>query len=211
MKFDFKTEEINYIKILYRDFDGNIERIRAAFKSMNDNEILACSKTNIVSDIITPQDVMLNIICDNGLYYAETILKFVEKDDPYMFFALKTPSNFDFSQKREFFRILVNLKCICNSRFDSKINNIELKTVNLSANGICICSPKLFDFKNITDLDLFINNKKIETKVNYIRNGKFNEGYEISFSFAKISEHDRDFISQFCIQKQLEQRRNNLR
>ena len=40
MKFDFKTEEINYIKLLYKDSNGNLERVRAAFKSVNDKEIL---------------------------------------------------------------------------------------------------------------------------------------------------------------------------
>lgn len=211
MKFDFKMEEINYIKIVCKDLYGNLERIRAAFKSMNDGEILACTKSNTVLNIETPQNVMLNIICDNGLYYAETILKSVENDDPYVFFTLKTPDNLEFSQKREFFRVLASLKCICNSNMDNRINNIELKTFDLSANGICIISPSFFEFKNITDLEVFINDRKVETKVRYIRSENFNEGYKISFSFAKISEHDRDFISQFCIKKQLEQRRNNLR
>ena len=65
---------------------------------------------------------------------------------------------------------------------DNRINNIELKTVDLSANGICIISPSFFEFKNITDLEIFINDRKVETKVRYIRSENFNEGYKISFS-----------------------------
>jgi c-di-GMP-binding flagellar brake protein YcgR len=37
------------------------------------------------------------------------------------------------------------------------------------------------------------------------------EKRSISFSYVNISELDRDFISQICIKKQLEQQRNRIR
>ena len=36
------------------------------------------------------------------------------------------------------------------------------------------------------------------------------DGYKISFMFKEISENNRDFISQVCIKKQLEEKRNSI-
>lgn len=211
MKLNFKTEEINYIKLLYKDSNGNLERVRAAFKSMNDKEILACAKSDKEINVALPISVMLNIICNDGLYYAETTLKSVENDDPYRFFVLETPKNIDFSQKREYFRILTNLKCNYKLNTNNLTKEFETNTIDISANGVCIFIPKYLDFQNISNISIYIKNKKIETNVRYIRAENINDGYKVSFTFTKISEQDRDIISQFCFQKQLEQKRNNLR
>ena len=64
--------------------------------------------------------------------------------------------------------------------------------------------------QKIAELCIIIDKKNIPAKVRYIRTDDRSE-LKASYAYVKISESDRDFISQICIQKQLELRRRSLR
>lgn len=211
MKFSFKLEEIKYVKLAYRDCEGFIENTRAAIKEINEKEILACAKFADGLDLDLPQEIDFSVICNDGLYKTKTILKSIEKDEPYVFFTLETPVGIEYQQNREFFRVPVKYKCVYKTNINNETKELSVITYDISANGVSIELPNHIISENLSELTINIDGIQIATKVKYIRSEKINEGYKISFAFVGISESDRDYISQVCIKKQLEQRRKSLK
>ncbi len=210
MKFSFKLEEIKYVKLAYKDSEGFVEKTKAAMKDINEKEILVCTKFDDDLDVETPQEIDFSVICIDGLYKTKTILKSVEKDEPYIFFILETPAGMEYQQNREFFRVPVSYDCRYVIELNNEIKEFYCTTADISANGISIILPNHVISENLSDLTVNIDGIRIATKVKYVRSEKTNDGYRISFSFARISELDRDYISQVCLKKQLEQKRNSL-
>ena len=211
MKFNFRLEDIKYVKILYRDANENPATIKAALKRINEREIFACAKFNENIDIKTPQDVSLSIICHDGLYRTKTKLKSVENEPPYALFFLETPQGIEYQQNREYFRIPVNYKCIYKIEENDEKKEFRANVVDISANGISIELPTHSISEGASEIEIGINSKIVLAKIRYVRSEKTNNGYKISFAYTKISEQDRDLISQVCLQKQLEQRRNAIK
>lgn len=211
MKFSFKLEEIKYVKIAYRDSEGFIENIKAAIKEINEREIIACAKFNEGLDIEVPQEVDFSVICNDGIYKTKTILKSAENDEPYVFFILETPIGIEYQQNREYFRVPVKYSCIYKVKDGSKTQEYQTETADISANGISIILPNHIISENLAEITVNIDGIQILTKARYIRSEKIDSGYRLSFSFVSISELDRDYISQVCIKKQLEQRRNSIK
>ena len=177
---------------------------------MDEREIIACSRYESVLDVDYPQDVTLSIVCNDGLYRTKTRLKSFEADEPYTFFYLETPQNIEYQQNREYFRVPMAYRCTYSIVLNREPIKIEAKTVDISANGVSIIAPQLIVLDRDIDLALDINGKIINTKSKFVRSEKLDNGYKISFMYKKITENDRDIISQACIKKQLEQKRNRL-
>lgn len=206
MKFKFDLEDIKYIKILYKDTDDNPATIKAAIKRIDEKEIFACSKFEEGLYIETPQEITLSIICGDGLYRTKTKLKSIENDEPYTFFALESPLGLEYQQNREYFRVSAQFPCI----YTVGSQEFKTQTCDISANGVSIVLPAHLITENDSMLALTFDGITIETQVRYVRSEKIEDGYKLSFTFTKISELDRDFISQVCIKKQLEQKRNSI-
>ena len=211
MKFAFNIEDIKYAKILYRNKDASYSNTRVGIKRFDEREILACSKFEDGLDINVPQEVSLSIICNDGIYKTKTTLKNVSNEEPYAFFTLATPLGIEYEQNREYFRVNAQYKCKYKLVNDDAVEEYEAYTVDISANGISIVLPQHKISENSAGLIIDINNRIIETKVRYVRSERINNGYKISFTYTKISENDRDYISQTCIQKQIEARRSSLK
>ena len=210
MKFDFTQEEIHYVKIIYRNSDGKAASVKASVRSISENNITACAKSSDGLYIKTPQDIVLGIICKEGLYSSDTTLKSVYNDKPYTFFNITKPQDFEFHQNREFFRVNLNLECIYSYESENKFINIKTKTVDISANGVTILLASMGATTGALYLNIEANGRKIKTKVKYIRSEKTDSGYRVSLRYDDISEHDRDYISQICLQKQLSDKRKML-
>lgn len=208
MKFKFDLEEIKYAKIEYKGDDGILYVKKLVIKTISNREILACARFEGGLNISTPQNVTISFVCNDGLYRTKTNLKTVEKDEPYNFFILETPENIEFEQNREYFR--VNAKYKCKYKIDDE-HEYNAETIDLSANGVCLALPADVSTRNIADIMLIFDNRFIPIKARFIRSEKNNDIYQTSFAYIKIAEQDRDFISQVCIKKQLEQRRNQLK
>lgn len=210
MKFSFNLDDIKYIKIAYKDNNGFFHSVKAGIKNINDREMTICSKFEDGLDIETPQDIILNIVCKDGLYKTKTTLKSIENDLPYTFLFLNTPQGFEYQQNREYFRVPIDINCVYSVRQNNDFIRINAKTINLSANGICISATKLLTTEQDAYVSLPTEQKTIDIRVKYIRSEATKDGYLLSFSFVNIPESDRDIISQICIKKQLEQRRTSL-
>jgi c-di-GMP-binding flagellar brake protein YcgR len=210
MGFNLNLENILYMKIMYKDASGNFCPIKSAIKSINEKEMLICSKYIANLEIEVPQEIMLSIICNDGLYKTKAQLRRLENEEPYAFWFVQTPQGLEYQQNREYFRIIADYECIYSLKNGDNLKEIFTKTINISANGVSIFSEEYAVSTQDAVLLININGRKIQTKVKFIRSEKIDDCYKLSFKFTDMNENDRDFISQTCIKKQLEDRRNAL-
>ncbi len=211
MILNMNPEDIKYVKILYQDSRERACSVRAAIRSITKTEMMCCAKFEDGLHIKTPQDITLSIVCTDGLYRTKTTLRKVENDEPYTFFFVIPPASLEYQQNREYFRVELALDCIFSYRLNGEIINIQTQTADISASGVSLTLPQREIGNEIAWLSITANNRQVKTKVKYIRDEKTESGYKMSFRFTEISESDRDFISQICIKKQLEDRRKNLK
>ena len=210
MKFNLNTENINYVKINYKDRNDFAHCIKAAVRFINEIELLVCAKVEEDLNISTPQEVSLGIACENGLYKAKTTLKRIEKEPPYLLFSMQKPEDMEYQQKREYFRVKVQENA--NIIYDENAQKIKISalTYDISANGVRIELEKDVSFPEQVRLILSLPQKTIDVKALYIRSDKEDQIIKASFQFLDISQTDLDYISQMCLRKQLEDRRKNL-
>lgn len=208
MRFNLDLKDIKYVKLLYNDEFGDVVTIKAALKNITEREVTVCSKFEDGCNIIYPQTVILSIVCNDGLYKTKARLKNVENDEPYSFFYLETPDGVEYQQNREYFRIRENCPCTYTVDNDGDEVVLEGETYDLSANGISIIINSLIVSETPAKLMISMPDKKITTKINYVRSEKLDKGYKVSFSYLGMSNPDRDYISQVCIKKQLEEKRS---
>lgn len=210
MKFDFDTKNINYIKISYINAENNISVHKAILKEDNENTILICIKSNEKLNITSLQEIKLSIVCNDGLYQADSKVISIEEDIPYNFIRLQKPEDVEYSQNREYFRVKAKYPCIYKVKQENVNKDFETHTIDISANGVSVYMPIFIMAEPSSSLELNIEERKLRIKAHYVRIEKWDNGYKISFSYTNISESDRDFISQICLKKQLEQKRNSL-
>ena len=206
MKFNINIESVNYIKIIYQDNNGFAHCIKAAVNNIKENEIVASTKYDGDLYVKTPQEIELSIACDNGLYKAKTILKSVEGDKSYMYYRIVPPVEIDYQQKREFFRVKISEDVVIT--YEDK--KVACETFDISANGIRVVLDEKISFPEEVCLTLYLPSKNVEVGAKYIRTDDEDKILKASFSFVELKESDRDYISQLCLQKQLEMRRKSL-
>ena len=209
MKFNLNTENINYVKITYKDNNDFAHCIKAAIRLITEHELLACIKVDELPDINVPQEVSLGIACENGLYKTKTILKKIEEDDAYMLLSIQRPDEVEYQQKREYFR--VKIKENVSILYTLNEQNITYSgiTYDISAKGVRIELDKVTDFPEEVKLVLYLPQKTINVQAKYIRSDEDDKILKASFQFVNIAQSDLDYVSQVCFRKQLEERRKN--
>ena len=209
MKFNLNTENINYVKITYKDNNDFAHCIKAAIRLITEHELLACIKVDELPDIKVPQEVSLGIACENGLYKTKTILKKIEEDDAYMLLSIQRPDEVEYQQKREYFR--VKIKENVSILYTLNEQNITYSgiTYDISAKGVRIELDKVTDFPEEVKLVLYLPQKTINVQAKYIRSDEDDKILKASFQFVNIAQSDLDYVSQLCFRKQLEERRKN--
>ncbi len=210
MNFNLKTTDINYIKIIYKDNNGFLHMTKSAVKRIDTKEIFASAKFEEDWFIKTPQDVDVSFVCENGLYKAKTELKYTDKDEEFMNFALKIPDDVEYRQSREYFRVRLKEKVLLTFEENSTVRTLECETHDISANGLCVILPFVIDFPEEVNLIIKLEKKDISVKAKFIRRDNEDNQLKASFNFEDLKERDMDYISQICIQKQIENRRNLL-
>lgn len=215
MKFALDINNVNYIKIVYKDIYGISHCSKAMVKQIGEKEIIACSRAEIIPKIDTPQDINLSFACDDGLYKATTILKYTSNlydDESYIYFRIKTPEEIEYHQDREYFRVRAGIKVIIyyNQSDMEQINSLECYAYDISANGIRVWFMEPADISQNVKLEMLFDGRKIYTNAFCVRTDFENKISMLSFKFDRIKEQDVDFISQFCIKKQLEIKRSQL-
>ena len=208
MKFNLSIENIKYVKILYANAEGNPVSVKAAIKKIDEQEITTCLRYEEKFTIKTPQQITLSIVCSEGLYRTQTTLKSCSVEEPYIFLFLETPSSLEYQQNREYFRIPAEYDCMYYVKSDGQTESYTTKTLDISANGVSILLPNHIFSESESEIEMMVEERLICTKIRYIRSEKYENGYKLSFVYSDISNRDRDYISQVCIKKQLEEKRN---
>ena len=169
MQFNLSLENIKYTKIVYKDREENTRFIKAAIRSMNENELFACAKFEDGLDIQTPQEVSVSFICENGLYRTNTILKSFQNEEPYVFLFLQVPQGIEYQQNREYFRVKMNENVELNILFDK--NNVTAKARYVRTDNDDNILKASFYFTKISDNDVdFIAKKCIQIQLSNRRN-----------------------------------------
>lgn len=210
MKFNLNLDSINYIKIVYSDRNGSPHCVKAAIKRMGEKEIFACAKFEGRLNIKTPQDVILSFICENGLYRTGTVLKFIQYEEPYIFFTLKTPDGIEYQQTREYFRVRLEENVILSYSKHNEVMRIACKSYDLSANGIKLQFDTPIQIPKDVQISINFEKRNVKTRARLIRIDEDDKVFKASFKFINLQEQDMDYISQICIQKQLEYKRARL-
>lgn len=206
MKFNLDLDNINYLKIIYKNADDTTACTKAAIKRIGEREIFACAKFEDDLEINTPQDVSLSFVCVNGLYRTNTTLKFIENDLPYVFFTLKTPEGLEYQQNREYFRIKMEENAILS--YENTV--VSCKTYDISASGVRLSIPEPLGKIDEVIIDLLFEPKNVRAKAKFIREENEDGILKAAFKFIDLPESSIDIISQKCIQKQLEYKRHNV-
>lgn len=206
MKFNLGLDNINYLKIIYKNTDNTTACTKAAIKRIGEKEIFACAKFEEGLYLNTPQEVSLSFVCINGLYRTNTTLKFIENEPPYIFFTLKTPEGFEYQQNREYFRIKMEENAILS--YENTV--LPCKTYDISASGVRLIIPENIENIDEVNIDLLFEPQNVRTKAKFIREDNEDGILKASFKFIDLPESSVDIISQKCIQKQLEYKRHNV-
>ncbi len=208
MKFNLSIDKIKYVKILLANLEGNPLSVKAAIKRMDEREIVVCLKFEKDFDINVPQQITLSMVCEDGLYRTQTKLKSYSCEAPYIFLVLETPSGIEYQQNREYFRIPALYNCVYYVNNNGQPATFNAMTSDISANGVSIILPVHVFSEEDAEIEMMVKEKLVSAKIRYIRSEKLEDGYKLSFVYSEISDRDRDYISQICIQKQLEDKRN---
>lgn len=205
MKFDLDIDKIEYLKILLKK-DNNYFLQKAMINTITDTELVASFSVTEKFNIEYPQNVRLSIVAVNGMYYADTILKAARKEISSYLIFLQKPKEIEYRQKRDFFRI--NSKETAILKFNGKI--IDCFTENVSASGVCLRLSSQIEIPDEVYLELYFKDIRICTKAKLIRVERCNVREVLAaFTFVNMSTQDEDLISKFCIQKQLELKRQD--
>lgn len=210
MEFNLNLENINYIKISCKDKNEKPWVIKAAIKRLDTREIYTCVKFEDSIHLKTPQDVNISLACNDGLYVAKTVLKYIQIESPYMYMALVVPAKIEHRQMREYFRVKLSKKASISYNLNNRIMQQTCDIYDISANGISLISTN--DLSNVGNIivNLSTGEKSVSVEAKYKRFDTEDELLKTSFQFVNISENDRDFISQICIKQQLENKRNSV-
>ena len=210
MGFDFNKAVINYIQVSYKLSDTTLCTYKAGLHSFDEKTLIVAIKTDEDIKLSKSQELIIDIVCTDGLYKGSTILKYFKRERQYIYLFLTKPLDLRLYQNREYFRVAAQLDCICLIKENGRFNQYSAETLDISANGVCILLNKWISSNDTVTLVLNINNKKLNITANLVRIENFKEKYKASFMYSQILEQDRDSIAQFCIQKQLQDRRNQL-
>ena len=89
-------------------------------------------------------------------------------------------------------------------------NIIPCKTHDLSASGVRLVLAEKIDIPENVVIDMLFKPKSVKAKAKFIRYDDEDDVLKASFKFIGLPESEVDIISQICIQKQLEYKRNSL-
>lgn len=207
-----KYEEFKNFEIVFKGYDDEIHKVRGKVHAIESSNITvyASTKTNKFVDIPEGSRVNVYVYTENGIYYSNSKVLFVEKDFDHMIYTLTYPVNSKHSQRREFFRadmtIPVTVK-IVKDILTGISETWNVRSRDVCGNGVSFVSEK--EIKNYEEIFLTLEfpDKIIETsaKLVYTRpkevRGK--TYYINALTFTSISPRNIDFIVKKCFLYQL--------
>lgn len=150
------------------------------------------------------EDVSVNIYAEDGIYNAKSRILSSNYLNETTFYMLSFPSNIKHSQRREYLRADINTDFVLKISSNGKeVNRIEAKTKNICAKGLAFVSDRQMGAFTNLDVELFLQNKKIETEAELVYSMPVRVDNTFKFvtavTFTTISKEDMDFITAECI------------
>ena len=215
MKFNLKSDEIDYVKILYKDNYGFSRIAKAFIKNISEYDIYACIKKDDFEKIPSPQEISAGFACKDGLYKSKTTLKYTKYEEPYLYFSIQTPDEVDYQQNREYFRVNIDKEVTIYYETEDGEAVINCTTYDISANGVRVMLEKETKFPQEVFVEIKLDKKTVRTKAKYVRTeieeGQIKAAFIFSaFSFLNLEQADLDYISRVCLQKQIADKRNSM-
>ena len=210
MEFNITTGDINYVKLVYNDKEDNPHSLKTDVKMMSDRIVVLCAKYEDSLNIPIPQEVSLNIVCENGLYSTSTTLQLLDKQPPYVFFTVRTPQGLSFRQNREYFRVRMDCDVILSYKYKNDTYRLNAKLYDISASGVKIALPERINAPQDASLEIYFAERTIKLNAEFLRFDNEDNILKAAFKYIDIPDEAVNFISQKCIKKQLEDRRHLL-
>ena len=207
-----KYEEFKNFEIVFKGHDGEIHKVKGKVHAIESSNITvyASIKNNKFVDIQEGSRVNVYVYTENGIYYSNAKVLFVEKDNTQMIYTLTYPINSKHLQRREFFRADMTLPVTVKIVKDILTGISEtwhVRSRDVCGNGVSFVSDKEIKTYEGIFLTLEFPDKVIETaaKLVYTREKEVRgKTYYINaLTFTSISPRNIDFIVKKCFLYQL--------
>jgi c-di-GMP-binding flagellar brake protein YcgR len=175
------------------------------FKNSNKGRVLGVDSEGFRMELkYEPKGLIKNHICDfysltdNGYLYFESYIKDLEQN----VISIANPVKHRFLQRRKFTRI----KFVENLELVYDDNVYKVRTLDLSAGGMKLCSENSIDIDKEYRVSIALGNEQVvNCKYQLIRMEKGDNGlYTISGRFTNLSNVDKMTLIQYCMKKDME-------
>lgn len=203
----------NIIIHISKDNDGNMSeafssQIATHFKD-NKALILAPISKGVLFKIKVGWFINISFLINNNLYHLECKIIGIKKDKSLNFLEIKSVSQLLKIQRRDYFRLKVELPIILNIKRRGEVVN-EV-TIDISGGGLNFNYIKPLEEFELIECKLKLPKQDISFLSKVVRCKEFkNEHstiYNIGVKFEKIREVDRDRIIKFIHFEQLKMRK----
>ena len=202
MRLSFNLENINYLEITCV-VGGKVQLLKLAVREKREFDFHAIVPSLGNVRIETPQEVLLKFVCKDGVYKTNTKLKEVIEEGGNTCFVIENPKTLDYQQNREYFRILAEYECVYTVDTEDGIESLEAVTYDISAGGVSIIVDRSLFSTDESSILIMIPERHIRSHLKFVRCEAYENSYKISFEFTDLSKTDFDFLSEMCVDAQL--------
>ncbi|MDY0291788.1 MAG: PilZ domain-containing protein [Desulfuromonadaceae bacterium] len=115
--------------------------------------------------------------------------------------------NFLFAQQREYFRVNVRVRVLCQPLRPGSANKpepVEVESINISGSGVLLSCAQPLDMDQLCDLTFYLPAhmpQKCTARVVRLHK-KLRGGYEVALHYFSIEPEMRDVLISFCLAEQ---------
>jgi len=213
--YDF-IKELAPFELEYIDCDDNYHCLNTYIKSVNEDYILISppQKNNQSHNLPDGQEINIIFKTEKGTYSA--VSNIINKQlESISGLRISFPYNSEFTERREFIRVPLNLKVEVIKFPDNTYLNAEtfnILTRNISGSGLCYISDSPLDNYYDAHCKIHLDYEKEPVYVKcdhiYSRKIKINneKAYLTALSFVDISEEDVAKLVKTCFRYQIDHR-----
>lgn len=213
--YDF-IKELAPFELEYIDSDDNYHCLNTYIKRVNEDHILISppQKNNLAHNLPDGQEINIIFKTENGTLSA--VSNVINKQlDSMSGLRISFPCNSQFTERREFIRVPLNLKVEIMKFLDNTYQNAEtfnIQTRNISGSGLCYVSDTPLDNYYDVHCKIYLDYEKEPVTVRcdhiYSKKVKINneKAYLTALTFAGISDEDIARLVKTCFRYQIDNR-----
>ena len=213
--YDF-IKELAPFELEYIDSDDNYHCLNTYIKRVNEDHILISppQKNNLAHNLPDGQEINIIFKTENGMLSA--VSNVINKQlDSMSGLRISFPCNSQFTERREFIRVPLNLKVEILKFLDNtyqKVETFNIQTRNISGSGLCYVSGTPLDNYYDVHCKIYLDYEKEPVAVRcdhiYSKKVKLNneKAYLTALTFAGISDEDIARLVKTCFRYQIDNR-----